>query len=57
MKAKIIVNMDNAAFEDGQGAELARILRRLADDVASGDSFATLRDINGNRVGGFVIIK
>lgn len=55
MKAKIEIEMDNAAFEDeAAGFELARILKRLARDVSEepaeslkGDSY-TLFDINGN---------
>jgi len=54
MKATISIEMDNAAF-DPHGAELARILRELADRVegratADGQSY-NLRDANGNRVG------
>lgn len=54
----ISINTDNAAFEDAYtpGAEVARILRKLADlaepegDVCALDS-ETLRDANGNTVG------
>ena len=65
MKAIITVQMDNAAFHpfpdndgpdhDGNGAELARILRELADRIEAdtldpGDTHG-LHDVNGNRVG------
>lgn len=42
---------DYAAFEEGKESELARILRRVADDVENGRTYGTLRDYNGNRVG------
>lgn len=54
------IDTDNAAFFENGGAELSRILRRIADDV---QDFALplsckintqpLRDVNGNRVGGW----
>lgn len=52
---------DGAAFgEDEQdntarAAELGRILRALADEVDGGKVGGALRDINGNRVGGWHI--
>lgn len=57
MKVQIEVKMDNAAFNDsGKGYELARILRKLADNVQDGYAFnenddTNLLDINGNKVG------
>lgn len=45
---------DNDAFAVSRGAELARILRRLAEVVEYGigsDAGGTLRDFNGNTVG------
>ncbi|MFK0572149.1 hypothetical protein [Endozoicomonas sp.] len=56
MKMKIIVKMDNAAFdpeENLQGVELARVLRKLASQVEdatfeTGDRFL-VADINGNK--------
>ena len=54
MKLTIIMDIDNAAFEDApDGHEAARILRKLADDIESPGSFVTwpLRDANGNTVG------
>lgn len=58
MKATIVVEMNNAVFDDQPGSELARILLELAQAIewdggdANGDS-RTLRDINGNPVGTF----
>jgi hypothetical protein len=55
MKATITVKMDNEAFTDAPGYELARILRECATLVADGgyghELTAKLRDINGNTVG------
>jgi hypothetical protein len=58
MKLKIVMTMDNAAFEEengGSGTEAARILRKIADRIDGenctvGDVTPCM-DINGNRVG------
>jgi len=55
MKATISINIDNAAFTDDPGAELAHILRELADHAENGDTGRPLMDVNGNRVGLFEI--
>ena len=53
--ARITISMrvDNAAFEEGGGSEVARILRELADvyEECGFHVFANLRDINGNPIG------
>ena len=49
--------MDNAAFEEDAAGELSRILLDLSDSVNYGswsDPYI-IRDINGNKVGEFVI--
>lgn len=58
MKLSVNLLCDNAAFEDDCGAEIARILRKLAGDVegmvrydAKGVYSGGLRDSNGNTVG------
>lgn len=56
MKLTVTIEMDNAAFEDGNGGmtEAAYILERLATRLENeGDSFsgALLKDENGNTVG------
>jgi hypothetical protein len=48
------IECDNAAFEDNRAAEVARILRELADKIALSSPDALnfgLRDVNGNQVG------
>jgi hypothetical protein len=56
MKYFLEINLDNAAFENNPGLEVARILREAADRV-EGYSFNNaptnfpLFDVNGNRVG------
>lgn len=52
------IEMGNAAFSDDPGAEVARILRDIADKVTRGAGFAVgdatgtpIHDVNGNRVG------
>ena len=56
MKFIIRIGMENAAFAEGnEGAELARILRKLSDSIESDGeaprSFENIRDVNGNTVG------
>ena len=49
--------MDNAAFEEDAAGELSRILLDISDSVNYGiwpDPYI-IRDINGNKVGEFVI--
>ena len=67
MKAKIEVEMDNAAFGEYPQDELRRILLSICEDIDNGFSLRgnqwledsprarTLRDSNGNRVGQLVI--
>ncbi len=55
MKATIKIEMDNAAFEEENGREIARILRKLAarvenQNVMDGYQFPLI-DVNGNKVG------
>lgn len=54
----ITIETENAAFTEGWGYEVARILRKLADQVENEtDTLALVRlhlpimDYNGNRVG------
>jgi len=43
---------DNAAFQDGNKEwEIARILRKIADQVENGQTEGVIHDVNGNRVG------
>lgn len=55
MKYEVHIGMDNAAFEDAPGDELARILRYLADQLDARPGLLSepvrLYDVNGNRVG------
>ena len=56
MKYYLKLYLENDAFAEGAGPEVARILRELAERV-EGYSFTNaptrfpVRDINGNRVG------
>ena len=52
------IRMDNEAFGDFPGEELARILRRLAaamDETDASEDRGKLHDINGNTVGEYSI--
>lgn len=57
MKATITIQCDNAAFDDSVSAELARILRDVADKVVMADmnepfdKTLMIRDTNGLTVG------
>ena len=60
MKLKIEIRMDNAAFEDNEGAECARILRSLAEKIEDSPKldaglWSTLYDCNGKGVGKAVV--
>ena len=49
---RIEINTDNAAFEGDDGrAEVARILRNLADKIEQYHNPEVLMDVNGNRCG------
>ena len=50
------VNLDNAAFEDDP-SELVRIIKKVARMVEDGQEGNFLNDINGNKVGSFLIEK
>jgi hypothetical protein len=61
MELTIKINMDNEAFCDCQGEELARILGNIAEDM-EGCSWdedqtekASILDFNGNKVGFWAI--
>jgi hypothetical protein len=57
MTAKIIIKMDNAAFEEDAAGELSRILSDLSDRVNYGswsDPYI-IRDISGNKVGKLIV--
>lgn len=54
MQMFITVNMDNAAFEDGEGRpECIEILKRISRQLESGFSHGIVKDSNGNTVGNF----
>jgi len=56
LRFKIQMTCENAAFEGGADAEVARILRALADRLDSYGSsgfYETIFDANGNDVGRF----
>lgn len=60
MTKQFIVQMtcDNDAFQPDPNAEIARILRVMADRIESGDRYDTFRNIhdsNGNVVGVFAL--
>lgn len=53
---RLEIATDNDAFtDDNARAEVARILRRLADNVEAGATDGHVRDVNGNRVGTWVL--
>lgn len=48
---RLTIETGNAAFEDDPGAEVARILREVAELAEEGSTSGPLYDINGNPVG------
>lgn len=60
MTLRIKINLDNAAFEDGGAAEVARILadlaERIPDPLDATNGKLSLHDANGNYVGEAEII-
>lgn len=50
---RVLIQVDNAAFDDGRNHEVARILREVADGLDQDVSGGNVRDINGNTVGDF----
>lgn len=49
---RVLIDTGNAAFDgDNLHAEIARILRTVADVVAHGQTSGVVRDYNGNSVG------
>lgn len=62
MSERITIEIETggAAFDDGAGAEAARILRKLAQRLESGDVLAgagRLFDLNGNACGRVTVAK
>ena len=57
---QVVIEMDNAAFDELPGAELARLLEGLAADYRQCGPVRgqlALWDVNGNRVGYAKIIE
>ena len=50
---RLTVEMDNEAFTDDPGPELARILFEVRRKVANGHTDGVIMDVNGNKVGRF----
>lgn len=50
---KVIISIEtvNAAFDENEGNELARILKEIAEKLENGSQPELIRDINGNKVG------
>ena len=59
MRFECEINMDNDAFAQDMHLELFRALREIAHNVRDNDDVvrsATVRDINGNKIGTWKII-
>lgn len=57
----IYFEMDNSAFEDCEGWEAARILRKLAEKIEDWQTIEIgkepIRDSNGNTIGLFQVVE
>jgi hypothetical protein len=52
LKITLTINTENAAFDDHEAGEIARILRTEAKQIAGGRlGSGSLLDINGNTIG------
>ena len=51
LSVRIFIKTDNAAFRPDPAPEVARILRKVAAEMAGGLSDRKLLDVNGNVVG------
>lgn len=54
------INADSSAFDNDNGTEIARLLRKLADDFEGGnipESSGRLLDTNGNTTGTWVFTE
>ena len=54
-KFTLEIECDNAAFDDDQSGEIARMLEQAAKNVRDGYVSYSLSDANGNRVGGHLL--
>jgi hypothetical protein len=52
---RLQIKCDNEAFSDDPGAELARLLREVANEIEEGYQGGGLNDVNGNRVGSYTL--
>lgn len=52
---KIEFKTGNAAFDEYGDREVRRILEKIADEVESGQTKGVIMDINGNKIGRWVL--
>lgn len=61
LKFKLSIDCGNSAFDENAKAEIARILRKIADDLEADASDRLyeqhVRDANGNRSGTFKLFN
>lgn len=53
---KLKINCDNDAFHDAPEVEIARVLRKIAQDIEDLEAtgmYQNIKDINGNIIGTF----
>ena len=55
MRFTLSFDCGNSAFFDDVAPEVARILREIANQVENGAAHSTIRDINGNIIGNFIV--
>jgi hypothetical protein len=54
---RLYIETYNDAFTEDRNAEIARILRLIADKIESGSNAGKAFDVNGNNVGGYQILS
>lgn len=58
MKFKLYIDCDNAAFDNNDGTEIARILRVIAEAVENHGlpaMYQNIYDANGNKTGSYAL--
>lgn len=54
-KLEVAIIGEGAAFEDHAPEVMAQMLEAIANDIRAGHTAAVIRDINGNRVGYYLV--
>lgn len=48
---ELTIDTDTDAFSEAPGIEIARVLRKVADEIENGCTLGRIADVNGNAIG------